>query len=113
MNIAFLTVGLSARKILFGLQKVDIKNLSGSHAINTLLIVALSIIGLVAICLVIYGLHRFLIALERRGYIYYREKPRGSGAGALFELDKLTRPSVEHVVEAMDTEVESQENDGE
>lgn len=66
-----------------------------------------------AICVIGYGLHKWLLSLERRGYIYYREKPRGGSGGALFELDKLTRPSVEHVVEAMDGEVESQEHDGE
>lgn len=60
-----------------------------------------------------YRLHRWLISLEDRGYIYYRTKPRGGGGGVFMELDKLIRPSVEHVQKAMDTEVESQENDGE
>ena len=58
-------------------------------------------------------LHRWLISLEDRGYIYYRTRSRGSGGGVFMELDKLTRPSVEHVQKAMDTEVESQEIDGE
>ncbi len=68
-------------------------------------------IGLVAGA--IYGLHRFLLVLESRGYIYYKEKSRGSGlAGAMFEADKLVRPSSENVVQAQEVHVESQENDG-
>lgn len=75
------------------------------------------IAGLVCLVLVVLGirfLHRFLIRLEEHGYIYYREKPEGGSGGAtLFELDKLTRPSVEHVQQAMDTKVQTDENDGE
>lgn len=66
-----------------------------------------------AICEGVHGLHRWLISLEDRGYIYYRKRPRGGSSGVFFELDKLTRPSIEHVQKAMDSEVESQENDGE
>ena len=68
--------------------------------------------AIVLIAAVAYRLHRWLISLEDRGYIYYRTKARGGG-GAFMELDKLTRPSVEHVQKAMDTDVESQQNDGE
>ena len=58
----------------------------------------LSVLGLVAVG---WGLHRFCIALEERGYLYYRKKPNGGGAGAglLADLDRLTRPSIQHVVE--------------
>lgn len=37
----------------------------------------------------------------------------GSGAGVLFELDKLTRPSIEHVIETQDLRQESAEHGGE
>lgn len=78
----------------------------------------LKTLGWIAAIALIVGLalrlHRWLISLEDRGYIYYRTRSRGSGGGGVFmELDKLTRPSVEHVQKAMDTEVESQEIDGE
>ena len=67
----------------------------------------------VAVAASIYGLHRFLLVLEKRGYIHYKEESRGSGlAGAMFEADKLVRPSTEHVVQAQEVQVESQENDG-
>lgn len=75
---------------------------------------ALKIAG--AICLVAfagYRLHLWLIKLEERGYIYYRTKSRGSGSGVFFEIDKLTRPSIENTQKAMDLEVESQTNEGE
>jgi hypothetical protein len=61
----------------------------------------------------VFGLHRLLLRLENRGYIYYRKKPRGGGGVAFLELDRLVRPSIEHVQRANDVIVESQENDGE
>jgi len=74
----------------------------------------LIIAGVFLIPVVLYGLHRFCIRLEERGYIYYRTKSSGSGlAGAVFEVDKLIRPSTEHVVATLDSEHESQTQDGE
>lgn len=61
----------------------------------------------------LYGLHRGLMFLEKRGYIYYLEKPQGGGGSAFLELDKLIRPSVEYHQEAEDKKVVSQERDGE
>ena len=82
-----------------------------------MIVTALNILAWVAAVLIAGGvadrLHHWLVSLEDRGYIYYRKKPRGGGGGVFFEMDKLTRPSVEHVQKAMDTEAESQENDGE
>lgn len=63
--------------------------------------------GIVGAC---FLFHRFLISLEERGYIYYRKKSPGSSGGVFFEIDKLTRPSIEHVERAMDAKIESQEN---
>jgi hypothetical protein len=62
-----------------------------------------------------WGFHRFCIALEDRGYLYYRTRPRGGGggmSGVLSELDRLTRPSVQHVVEVRD-ESRRKQNDAE
>jgi len=72
------------------------------------------ILGIGTLAVAVYGLHRWLLYLERRGYIYYLEKPKGGGiASSMLELDKLTRPSVEHVIEAHEFHAESQEHDGE
>ncbi len=79
----------------------------------TVFSVAIWLAGIAVIGVAGYALHRWLLSLERRGYIYYLEKPRGGGGGNLFELDKLTRPSIEHVVRAMEADVEAQENEGE
>ena len=66
---------------------------------KVLFIVGVIGIGVIGIVAAANGMHRVLLTLEKRGYIYYREKPRGGGmAGAMFEMDKLTRPSIEHVV---------------
>lgn len=81
------------------------------------MMIALKILaGLAAFMLIIgvcYLGHRFLVKLEDRGYIYYRNKAPGSSGGVFFELDKLTRPSIEHVERARDVKVESLKHDGE
>lgn len=59
--------------------------------------------------------HRVCTRLEEAGYLYYRKK-QGSGGGSnvLMEMDKLTRPSVQHVIEAEDTaKIEREEIGGE
>ena len=69
---------------------------------------------LLAISLALYALHRFALALEARGYLYYRNK-KGTGssaAGVLMEVDRLSRPSVEHVIRAEDEQVVEQDHDG-
>lgn len=71
------------------------------------------LMGLMLLGLAVFGVHRWLVSLENRGYIYYRQKPRGGGGGGFLELDRLIRPSIEHVQKANDVIVESQENDGE
>lgn len=45
-----------------------------------------------------WGLHRLFIALEDRGYIYYRTKPQSGSNSAMLEIDRLVRPSIEHVI---------------
>ena len=60
---------------------------------------------LFAIPFVLWGLHRFAIALEDAGYIYYREKKQGGNSGvhgAFNQMDRLIRPSVEHTRETED-----------
>jgi len=49
-------------------------------------------------------LHRLCIRLEDAGYLYYRKSGTGGGSTAvLHELDRLTRPSVEHVEKVDDS----------
>jgi hypothetical protein len=59
-----------------------------------------------AACTLIGGwlLHRMCIRLEDAGYLYYRRRPTGGGGGGgvFQELDRLTRPSIQHVVEVHD-----------
>ncbi len=66
--------------------------------------------------LMLYGLHRGCCYLEDRGYMYYRKKRAGTTSGSVFqELDRLTRPSVQHVEQVRDeiTARPQRENDGE
>ena len=64
----------------------------------------LAVLSLLALVAAVWGLHRLCIALEERGYLYYRKKPEGGGTGAglLADLDRLTKPSIQHVVETKD-----------
>ena len=74
----------------------------------------LTIFGIALLPFVLYGLHRWCLRLERLGYIYYRTKSTGSGIpGAVFEVDKLIRPSSEHIVQTLDGEIDPQTQDGE
>lgn len=62
-----------------------------------------------------WGLHRFCLRLEERGWIYYRAKPQGGGGlhGAMMELDALVRPNVVHMMEAQDAVLEKRHEDNE
>jgi hypothetical protein len=52
-----------------------------------------------AVAALAYLLHRGLLAMERRGWIYYRTKGAGSmGASAMFSLDEVFHPEGRHVV---------------
>jgi hypothetical protein len=61
----------------------------------------------------VWCLHRICVRLEDAGYLYYRTRGPGGGlSGAFYELDRLTRPSIEHVVEAEDTSTDQVEHGG-
>ena len=73
-------------------------------------IVAGIVAGIGTLVLLLWGLHRLCIYLEDCGYIYYREKSSGGGvSSALLEIDKITQPRTEHVIEAKDTPVKQQQ----
>ncbi len=64
--------------------------------------VALIVGGVVAgLAVLFYGVHRFLLYAEQRGWVYYKHKraPAGSGAMAFMELMRIYRPEIEHVIE--------------
>ena len=65
----------------------------------------------------VWGLHRLCVLLEDRGYLYYRKSRGGGGTGAsvFLEMDRIARPSVEHVIEVRNsqTKVELEKQDGE
>lgn len=62
----------------------------------TVLTVGLLVIAAVGAAL--YGLHRFALWAEARGWIYYKTKRRPPGAG-LGLIGQLYQPSIEHKVE--------------
>ena len=64
--------------------------------------ILIAIAVVIAVPLLLWGLHRFAIALEDAGYIYYRTKKEGGNGGlhgAFNQMDHLIRPSVEHTRE--------------
>lgn len=68
----------------------------------------------VAVIAGLFALDRLLLALERRGYIYYRvRKPASTGAGnALLELQQMLSPSTQHVVIARKEHGAEHDEDG-
>jgi len=67
------------------------------------------VIGAVALAVVagiVYGIHRFLLWAERRGWVYYKKTkpPHGAGALAMQELAQIYEPQAEHVIEATRSE---------
>jgi hypothetical protein len=57
-------------------------------------------LALVAVLVVAVGvaLHRVLIAMERRGWVYYRHRGRSSAAVGLGVLDEVFHPSAQIAV---------------
>jgi hypothetical protein len=57
---------------------------------------------LVAVGLVLYGLHRGALWMERRGWIYYRDQraSTSSASNAFMQVQAIFEPRAEHVVEA-------------
>lgn len=63
-------------------------------------------IGVIAALAALWGLHRFLLWSEARGWIYYlRKQGGGSGVGnALLEVQSLLEPDRRPIVEEMRAE---------
>ncbi|MGB9375373.1 MAG: hypothetical protein WCA82_14580 [Jiangellales bacterium] len=53
----------------------------------------------VALAVMAFVAHRGLLAMERRGWVYYRAKGTGSmGASAMFGLNEAFHPEARHTV---------------
>jgi len=61
-------------------------------------------VTIVGIALGSWGLHRLATWAEGRGWIYYRNPPRGSVSYGVSQVDAIVRPEVEHVIELRDEE---------
>ena len=48
--------------------------------------------------LLLYGLHRLALWADRRGWVYYRTKPKFKGS-SLGLLESVYNPAMEHVIE--------------
>jgi hypothetical protein len=61
------------------------------------------IAALVALPFVLWGLHRFCLRLEERGYLYYlHKKPTPGGSSALLGMQEFIQPNAQQIVEALD-----------
>ena len=58
--------------------------------------------GILVAAVVLYGLDRLLLWMERRGWVYWRMTKRRTGPGvgnALLEIQSLVEPSARHLLE--------------
>jgi len=67
---------------------------------------------LLIVGLVLYGLHRFSLWAEERGWIYYKnKKPKGGTLGnALLEIQSYFEPDKQHILE-LRTEIHQEEKE--
>ena len=78
---------------------------------------SLGLLGVACIVFLLKWVDKLLLRAEEKGWIYYRKKSAGgivssSIAGAMTEIDKITRPSAEYRIQAEDPVVEEDEKDG-
>jgi hypothetical protein len=72
--------------------------------------IGLAVVGL---GLLVWGLDRLGLWLEARGWLYYRKKqPTSSPLSALFALQKVIEPQVEHVIVAKEQKRRDAGGDG-
>ncbi len=58
------------------------------------------VLGLLAVVVGLYLLHRLATYAEQRGWVYYRSKPpRGAGSVGAMRVMSLFDPTIEHVIE--------------
>lgn len=69
-----------------------------------MIVVGLIVLGFAGVVAAGWGLHRLCLLLDERGYLYYRTRSKGGGglAGVFQDMDRLTRPSIEHVIRVQD-----------
>jgi len=65
---------------------------------------AVVLAGFACLAFLWWTFDRICTRLEEAGYLYYREKPTGSGGGGVLgKIDKLVRPSIQHTIELRET----------
>ncbi|MDI6697424.1 MAG: hypothetical protein QME85_00610 [Candidatus Saccharicenans sp.] len=69
------------------------------------------LVWLAIIAVAIFGLDRLLLAMESRGWIYYRRKKPGSSAlgRACLEVQRLLEPSKKYVIQIKEERKEQQQ----
>ena len=70
------------------------------------------ILVIVAAPPILYGLHRYCLYLEDRGYLYYlHKKPQSSGSSMFNPLQEIIQPQIRHVLEIQDELPKKSEDD--
>jgi len=65
--------------------------------------ISLVVLALIALPLLLRRLHRLLLRLEERGWIYYvRKKPQGGALSSMVPLHEIVEPGQRHVVQAQE-----------
>lgn len=70
------------------------------------------LIGFALLLVAGFGVHRTLLWMDRRGWVFYRTKaPTGTLSRAMMELEVFHHPSIEHVIEGqLEVGVEERES---
>lgn len=70
---------------------------------------------ILGISLALFVLHKVLLWMESRGWIYYHKKKGspGTAANAWLELQSMLKPSIKHVLEIKREEREEDDGDAE
>ncbi len=59
-------------------------------------------VAVIALGIVVFGIHRVAVAAEARGWIYYRNRPKGPVDLGLLAV--IYAPEIEHVIEERSSE---------
>lgn len=63
-----------------------------------------TVVTIVGSLIALWLIHRLALRAEARGWIHYRNPPRGSVSYGVSRVDAILRPEVEHVIELRDAE---------
>ena len=70
---------------------------------------------IIGICIALFALHKLLLWMEARGWIYYHKKKASPGiaASAWLELQSMIEPTKKHVLEIKREEHDEDDEDAE